>query len=153
MFKRYLLVNSLNSDLGKELRKIWEEMVSPSDYIYLLASVSHTRVKGWKRNVKSRRFVITLQDHFREKVEGESDAGCDSPHEGDWARQFVSLAHIQSITEACSDYGSGYLTITSLNQFTYSLPRDLGWRLVTPQVSFNHFSFTEKTFAVVCDIG
>ena len=91
-------------------------------------------VKGWKLNVKTRLFVMTLQDYFNEKVQEKSDDPTN-PHDkpvntDDWAIQFISLAWLQPITEALDENGSGYISIVELNRFTDSMPKGLGWRSV-----------------------
>ena len=91
-------------------------------------------MKGWKLNVKTRLFVMTLQEHFNEKVQERSDTPAspsDKPvNTDDWAVQFISLAWLQPITEALDENGSGYISITELNRFTDSMPIGLGWRSV-----------------------
>ncbi|TCD67366.1 hypothetical protein EIP91_010200 [Steccherinum ochraceum] len=101
---------------NEELRGIWKEM-------------------NWRRNVKSRLFVMTLRDHFRERVEDikHSRVFGDPPSNlqrvDAWALQFVSVPWLQPIMEAFDDDGSGYITISEVNAFTRALPVSLGWSL------------------------
>lgn len=90
-------------------------------------------IQGWRRNVKARLFVMTLRDHFREKVqEIKLDAAAGSSKEqlrtDDWALDYISVTWLQPIMEAFDDDGSGYVTIAEINQFTDAMPKDLGWR-------------------------
>ena len=89
--------------------------------------------QGWRRNVKARPFVMTLRDHFREKVQeiklGASvEVSKEQPRTDDWALDYISVAWLQPIMEAFDDDGSGYITIAEINQFTDAIPKDLGWR-------------------------
>ena len=76
---------------------------------------------------------MTLRDHFREKVqEIKLDAAAGASKEqlrtDDWALDYISVTWLQPIMEAFDDDGSGYVTIAEINQFTDSMPKDLGWR-------------------------
>ncbi|KAK7678018.1 hypothetical protein QCA50_018958 [Cerrena zonata] len=139
---------------NKELRKIWHDM-------------------NWRRNVKSRLFVMTLRDHFQDKLletkltarkikvlktiedarasrlslasmavedrppllivdhESEDASSVDSleASKDDWAYHYISLAWLQPIMEAFDDDGSGYITVTEVNRFSESMPKELKWTL------------------------
>ena len=76
---------------------------------------------------------MTLRDHFREKVqslkfEPDSDTSSEPLRTDDWALEYVSVTWLRPIMEAFDDDGSGYVTIAEINQFTDSMPKDLGWR-------------------------
>ncbi|CAL1709515.1 unnamed protein product [Somion occarium] len=100
---------------NSELKLIWKEM-------------------NWRRNVKARLFVMTLRDHFREKVQeikliaaSDAESSREQSRTDDWALEYISVTWLQPIMEAFDDDGSGYITITEVNQFTESLPTELGW--------------------------
>ncbi|KAI0826090.1 hypothetical protein BC629DRAFT_47848 [Irpex lacteus] len=100
-----------------ELRIIWQEM-------------------HWRRNVKARKFVVTLRDHFADSVQVSSAQ--DKPENSstlelatdNWARQYVDVKYLQPIIDAIDDDGSGHITITEVNRFTNELPKSLGWSLM-----------------------
>lgn len=82
--------------------------------------------------MKSRLFVMTLRDHFTEKVEDiklAAASGENRKRTDDWALRYVGVPWLQSIMEAFDDDGSGYITIHEVNTFTRALPTSLGWSL------------------------
>lgn len=81
---------------------------------------------------------MTLRDHFREKVQeikliaaSDAESSREQSRTDDWALEYISVTWLQPIMEAFDDDGSGYITITEVNQFTESLPTELGWRYVS----------------------
>ena len=84
--------------------------------------------------MKARIFVITLRDHFVEKLQASAIAekpGSSAIEElsaDTWAREYVDVKYLQPIMDAIDDDGSGYVTIAEVNRFTEELPRSLGWR-------------------------
>ena len=78
---------------------------------------------------------MTLRDHFREKVEDiKLEAVSNRTDQAvmkrtdDWAIRYVGVSFLHSIMEAFDDDGSGYITISEVNEFTRMLPLDLNWR-------------------------
>lgn len=59
----------------------------------------------------------------------EDDISVDSldAAKDDWAYHYISLAWLQPIMEAFDDDGSGYITVTEVNRFTETMPKDLKW--------------------------
>ena len=95
--------------------------------------------QGWKGNVKARHFVLSLRDYYVEKNETQKHqarANTNDPSnkepdilgEDEWALIYLDVPYLQPISEAFDDDGSGYVTIAEINQFTDSMPKDLGWR-------------------------
>jgi hypothetical protein len=82
--------------------------------------------------------VLALRDHYLEKlaakaaegVPGMGTASTNSSQDPDvWAIKFIDLTRLQPILEAFDDDASGFVTISEMNRFTRSRPRD--WRLVS----------------------
>ncbi|GJE98690.1 hypothetical protein PsYK624_149250 [Phanerochaete sordida] len=95
----------------EEVRELWREM-------------------GWRTNVPSNRFAMTLRDHLhagsgRRTLSMET---LDFPGD-DWAIDFFDLPHVQRIKEAFDEDSSGYVTIAEVNRFSDLQPRALGWTL------------------------
>jgi hypothetical protein len=80
--------------------------------------------------------VLALRDHYLEKIaagaEGIPGAGAASINSSQnpdvWAIKFIDVTRLQPILEAFDDDASGFITISEMNHFTSSRPRD--WRLV-----------------------
>jgi hypothetical protein len=93
--------------------------------------------------VKARYFVLALRDHYIEKLIAEAEGLAKGvPSVGDssisnsrnpnaWAIKFIEVARLQPILEAFDDDASGFITISEMNRFTSSRPKD--WRLVSVQ--------------------
>jgi hypothetical protein len=89
--------------------------------------------------VKARHFVLTLRDHYIEKLIAEAEGlakgvrsvGDSSMSKNAWAIKFIEVARLQPILEAFDDDASGFITISEMNRFTSSRPSD--WRLVSVQ--------------------
>ncbi|KAI0960928.1 hypothetical protein AcV7_000168 [Taiwanofungus camphoratus] len=98
-----------------ELRELWHNM-------------------NWRGNVKTRLFVLTLRDHFREKaMDAKKKAQHDDQDNADtgdtWALDYLggSWTRIQPMMEAFDDDASGYISITEINQFIELCPPELNW--------------------------
>lgn len=79
--------------------------------------------------------MLALRDHYleklaaeAEKVPGMGDASVNSQNPDMWAIKFIDVTRLQPILEAFDDDASGFITISGMNRFTNSRPRD--WRLV-----------------------
>ena len=90
--------------------------------------------------MKARHFVLALRDHYIEKltaeaakgVRGVGDSSISHPRDlNAWAIKFIDVTRLQLIMEAFDDDASGFITISEMNRFTSSRPRD--WRLVSAQ--------------------
>ena len=81
-------------------------------------------MQGWRGSVKARRFVMSLRDHFVEKVAEDSGSakGPDS-----WALEYINIGRAQSILEAFDDDASGFVTIKEVNDFTKLRPLNWGY--------------------------
>ena len=80
------------------------------------------KMKGWRRSVEARHFIMTLKDHFLVTSINRSDPmGSDG-----WAVKYIDVRHTRSILEAFDDDASGFVTIDEVNSFTQSRPSD--WR-------------------------
>ena len=77
----------------------------------------------WRGSVKARRFVMSLRDHFVEKVAG--DSGSVKDPDG-WALKYINIGRAPSILEAFDDDASGFVTIREVNDFTKSRPLNWG---------------------------
>ena len=85
--------------------------------------------------------MLTLRDHCIEKLIAEAEALTKgAPGVGDssisnsrnpnaWAIKFIEVTRLQPILEAFDDDASGFITISEMNRFTSSRPKD--WRLVS----------------------
>lgn len=91
----------------------------------------------WTRNVEAREFVVTLQDNFNEIMwrssarppsEENTSTARPSYDAEEWAREYISVKHLQSIIDAIDDDGSGHITIAEINRFTELKPIQLKWR-------------------------
>ncbi|KAF8273628.1 hypothetical protein EI94DRAFT_1795034 [Lactarius quietus] len=92
---------------------------------------------GWRGNVKARHFVLALRDHYIEKLATEAESlGEVVPSVGSiensrntdaWAIKFIEVTRLQPILEAFDDDASGFITISEMNRFTSSRPRE--WSL------------------------
>ena len=92
--------------------------------------------QGWRRNVKTRLFVMTLRDNYSDipthasavvtHALGNATAG--NSHKDDWAFEYINVTYLQPIMEAFDDDGSGYVTITEVNRFVDALPAEIEWR-------------------------
>ena len=81
-------------------------------------------MKGWRRSVEARHFIMTLKDHFLVKSVNYSD-----PMKSDgWAVKYIDVRRTRSILEAFDDDASGFVTIDEVNSFTQSRPLD--WRYI-----------------------
>ena len=70
--------------------------------------------------------VIT-QDHISEDAVSVDSLEATKD---DWAYHYISVAWLQPIMEAFDDDGSGYITVTEVNRFTETMPKDLKWTCV-----------------------
>ena len=103
----------------------------------------HTRLmrvsQNWRRNVKTRFFVMTLRDNFHDivtrlptatspviSVVDETPAPVADNDE--WTSEYVTLSYLQPIMEAFDDDGSGYVTVEEVNRFVLALPSEIQWR-------------------------
>ena len=79
--------------------------------------------------MKARLFVLTIQDHYHDLFENVTHvAAPESIASDEWALEYLGLSSLRPLMEAFDDDGSGYVTIAEINQFTDSMPKDLGWR-------------------------
>ena len=75
-----------------------------------------------------------LRDHYVEKLAAEAEevpgmgiASIKNSRNPDaWAIKFIDPTRLQPILEAIDDDASGFITISEINRFTSSRPRD--WR-------------------------
>ena len=73
--------------------------------------------------------MLTLQDHYRDKFEQATHA--PGPASTDqWALKYLSAQGLGPVMEAFDDDGSGYITVTEVNRFTETMPKDLKWTCV-----------------------
>ena len=90
----------------------------------------HTRLmrvsQNWRRNVKTRFFVMTLRDHYREMAMNPDLTSTDRID--NWALQYIDLNWLNPIMDAFDDDGTGFITIGEINRFTSDLPETLDWR-------------------------
>ncbi|KAG8826888.1 hypothetical protein FRC17_008058 [Serendipita sp. 399] len=113
----------------KDLHKLWKEM-------------------GWKTSVKARHFVLAVHDYFVQKfavkaledrLETNTDDGrevapsviSENPNnseDDEWAMECITLSRITVMLEAFDDDGSGFISVTEVNEFTSSRPKD--WSLL-----------------------
>ncbi|KAI0083947.1 hypothetical protein BDY19DRAFT_604899 [Irpex rosettiformis] len=93
-----------------ELKQIWQEM-------------------HWRRNVKARHFVMTLQDHFTDGVEHRNAGSFMSTPVDDWTIRYINVTYLLPIMDAIDDDATGRVSISELNRFTDQLPATLGWGL------------------------
>lgn len=81
--------------------------------------------------------MLALRDYYLEKLAAEAErfpeigaASVNSSQNPDvWAIKFIDVTRLQPILEAFDDDASGFITISGMNRFTSSRPRD--WRLVS----------------------
>ncbi|KAJ7055880.1 hypothetical protein C8F01DRAFT_1318774 [Mycena amicta] len=97
--------------------------------------------QGWKASVEARNFVLALNDYYADKFdtaedtrEATSEAGTrppsptspvhDLPPADDdrWTLTYINAAHIQSISEAVDDDGSGFVSSKEANMFAAQRP-------------------------------
>lgn len=66
---------------------------------------------------------MSLRDYYIEKNTGESGPlkGPDS-----WVMKYINIGRARSILETVDDDASGFVTVSEVNNFTRSRPRD--WR-------------------------
>lgn len=109
---------------------IWSVIGKGFVFWYLTSSF-----QNWRGNVKTRLFVLTLRDHFREKaMDAKKKAQHDDQDNADtgdtWALDYLggSWTRIQPMMEAFDDDASGYISITEVNQFIELCPPELNWR-------------------------
>ena len=77
--------------------------------------------------MKAHLFVLTLQDHYRDKFEQATHA--PGPASTDqWALKYLSAQGLGPVMEAFDDDASGYVTITEVNKLMELRPPSLGWR-------------------------
>lgn len=89
----------------------------------------HVFCQGWRRNVKARLFVMTLQEHYRDAIDNAALGQGDEVVSSDqWALEFLGLAWLQPIMEAFDDDASGYVTISEVNKVMDMRPPSLLWR-------------------------
>ncbi|EKM56765.1 uncharacterized protein PHACADRAFT_172445 [Phanerochaete carnosa HHB-10118-sp] len=133
--RKFALQRRLQEDLSAIIhegndRVIQELRTGPHDGIYDEELRELWREMGWKTNVPSNRFAVTLRDHFQNKsrhhgpFEETSNLSRDS-----WTTDFIELLYVQRIKEAFDEDGSGYVTVAEVNRFTEQQPRILGWSL------------------------
>ncbi|KAJ7053428.1 hypothetical protein C8F01DRAFT_1064970 [Mycena amicta] len=104
--------------------------------------------QGWKASVEARNFVLALNDYYADKFdtaedarEAASEAGTRPPsptspvhdlpaaEDDRWTLAYINAAHIQPISEAVDDDGSGFVSSKEANLFasqrpeTWSLPQ------------------------------
>ncbi|KAF9009722.1 hypothetical protein BDQ17DRAFT_1323246 [Cyathus striatus] len=108
-----------------QLREIWKEM-------------------GWKGSAKARNFVFALRDYFvmgeyRNRAQNHTadtshnvtvkieDQEVELRNVDDWAKECISISHLQPILEAIDDDGSGFINIKELNAFTDARSRPEKW--------------------------
>ncbi|KAI0373412.1 hypothetical protein BV20DRAFT_937448 [Pilatotrama ljubarskyi] len=100
--------------IDPEIHEIWKEM-------------------RWPGHVKARHFVLALRDYYRQQFElkkrkrGEQYISHISDDD-EWALEWININRLQAIAEAFDDDASGFITITEVNQFTSSRPKD--WSLL-----------------------
>lgn len=73
---------------------------------------------------------MALRDYYQEGGESSDHSGAkpDTKHSADdWALTYLTVARLQSISEAFDDDASGFVTVAEANQFTTSRPLD--WNL------------------------
>jgi hypothetical protein len=116
-------------------------------YIFILSNrlspASHLRCfsQGWKGSVKSRHFVLALQDYFLEKYTAKdishqiltkdftiNHALVQANKTADDCRALacISTRTLQPVLEAFDDDSTGFITVKEVNQLTASKPKD--WR-------------------------
>ncbi|KAJ7048903.1 hypothetical protein C8F01DRAFT_1003620 [Mycena amicta] len=102
--------------------------------------------QGWKASVEARNFVLALNDYYADKFdtaedarEATSEAGTRPPSppsrvhdlpaadEDRWTLAYINAAHIQPISEAVDDDGSGFVSSKEANMFAAQRPEK--WRL------------------------
>ncbi|KAF8259842.1 hypothetical protein EI94DRAFT_1812645 [Lactarius quietus] len=94
---------------------------------------------GWRGSVKARHFVLALRNHYLEKLAAEVEGvpgmlANNSRNTDVWAIKFIDATRLQPILEAFDDDASGFITISEMNRFSSSRPRD--WRDFDEYFSF-----------------
>ena len=82
-------------------------------------------MQNWGGSVKARVFVLTLQEHYREKFDGAVPGIHDSDQ---WALEFLNVTWLRPVMEAFDEDASGYITILEVNRLMDMLPTSLNWR-------------------------
>ncbi len=98
-------------------------------------------MQRWSGHVKARHFVFALRDYYYQEMEKNKQARRDREEvstrlnvEDEWAVEYININRIQAIAEAFDDDGSGFITISEVNQFTSLRPK--GWRYASLFVVF-----------------
>ncbi|KAL0950423.1 hypothetical protein HGRIS_010376 [Hohenbuehelia grisea] len=93
--------------LDSDIQEIWQKM-------------------GWKRQVKSRNFVIAIRDHFQEVLQSD-DLKPPAAAKMRWALQYLSVSRLHSLIDSFDEDGSGFVTVKEVNDLTQLMPTD--WSL------------------------
>ncbi|KAJ7048906.1 hypothetical protein C8F01DRAFT_799583 [Mycena amicta] len=91
--------------------------------------------QGWKASVEARNFVLALNDYYADKFDMAAEAGTRPPsptspvhdlsaaEDDRWTLAYINAAHIQPISEAVDDDGSGFVSSKEANLFATQRPQ------------------------------
>ena len=90
-------------------------------------------------NLKDQHFILTLRDHFCEKLEQiklvQNDAAFSMPaanqvsSQDEWTLEYLNVTRIQPIIGAFDDKALGFINVAEVNTFTTTRPEN--WRSVS----------------------
>ncbi|KAJ7595187.1 hypothetical protein C8J56DRAFT_921782 [Mycena floridula] len=164
--KRFeLRIEKLEKSMSADIQRSGDRVIS------VLSSGPHRRIKdqmmyqvwkeqGWKGSAKTRSLVLAVRDYLVERVARSKD-GSDKhnplpsaeedpddistvmgkPLEDDWAIDYLQVRQLRLLQQAFDADGSGFTTITEINNFTNSRPKNwslprwisfwtVGWQII-----------------------